>query len=632
MHPENSHIKIIHEFPGHVSDIGVAAGIEKNRYKLVSDSQQNITYYMMDLHKTNEKLIFDVDDISKATSLYNPNFGMFQNQKQSKHPTWYKGQNGYAVCHGFKGTNGKISGVYFHHHVMDFKSENGKTIDHINQNPLDNRKSNLRIVNQSIQNNNQGFRKGKKEIIDIIQPNRNKNEDSNIKGLKTCFGWYDREHLFHKLPNYLEYRKADKKLGECFEVYTRMITKLDKNNGKQRTVSMKTTKSTELPILYKLREGLLIRHKIISENWDFKKGIFCIDGKQIHNIEELNNYSKQIVSYFTKENPDDIDLSKCKLKKPAYLADFYRLTQNLEKNHKYKPNRLWKRQERIDYLSNLFKSKTGQLLSNNGFNCLYKLVDKYYINNEKSNINSSIEHNEDIINYLIEDNQNYKQQDEIINMDIIRKRNRQKYDQSKYYNKKLDNENKVTNMEDEVKVIKMVTFKKKNEKYQSTNSKIYKSEAYKLAKEHATLLKTTGIIPKTSYPKDKIWHLDTRLYYLESLIETLLKDCYNENMYSITYQKLRKAVIEEYMLYDESNNDMVPLFNDYEPEPKIYIENEYSKTNEKDNYIINYALNFNDIGCHKKCKCNCLDDCDNNCKCDCDKYTNLEKLLSHYSK
>jgi hypothetical protein len=449
-----SQYNTLHEFNGHKAERGTDAGIEKNNYRLVEDDEGN-KFYEMDMNKTNDKILFDVDDLSIIQTLSIPQKITVFNEEteeydeeltiKTKIPTWYKDTNGYICTHGFKNSKGKRETIYLHRHLMGEKFTKDRYIDHINRNKADNRRINMQIISQSQQNNNQGLRKGKKTIMDILQPNRDKANDNNIKGLKTCFGWYDKEHLFHSLPNYLEYKKADKNFGEYFCVYSKMIKKTD-DNGKTKTVSIKTTKSNELPILYKFREALLIRHNIIKDNWDFQTdGIFGIDGQQMMNLDELEKHNRNTISYFTNETESNIIFNKCKMSKKEYLVDCKKLTEGLTKNYKYVPERKWQRQERVDYLAQLFKSHTNNKLSNNGYDNLYKMVDKHYINSKDTNIEKSTKYDNNIIEQLMDEQENYRGKTEEIDINKIKKRNRQKYDQSKYYKKKESNPNEEVN-------------------------------------------------------------------------------------------------------------------------------------------------------------------------------------------
>jgi hypothetical protein len=71
---------------------------------------------------------------------------------------WHVGSTGYAVWRGVKG--GKKQTIRMHRLVMD--CPDGMVIDHLNHDPLDNRKANLRVCTQSdnmrnLQNQGKGY-------------------------------------------------------------------------------------------------------------------------------------------------------------------------------------------------------------------------------------------------------------------------------------------------------------------------------------------------------------------------------------------------------------------------------------------------------------------------------------------
>jgi len=93
--------------------------------------------------------IFDKDDFEKI-----------------KQMSWYKISSGYIASSVI--IDGKQRQLLLHRFVMNLLDFPGRgateSVDHINRNPLDNRKENLRIVSQSEQNINQ-----KKKVRNIVQ-------------------------------------------------------------------------------------------------------------------------------------------------------------------------------------------------------------------------------------------------------------------------------------------------------------------------------------------------------------------------------------------------------------------------------------------------------------------------------
>lgn len=103
--------------------------------------------------------------------------------------------NKYAVCN--KKVNGTWKNVPMHHIILG-KPRKGYVIDHINRNPLDNRKCNLRICTQSNNSMNRiKLKKSSSKYKGVSFCKRNNKYKSHIKinGVLKYLGTFQNEEL-----------------------------------------------------------------------------------------------------------------------------------------------------------------------------------------------------------------------------------------------------------------------------------------------------------------------------------------------------------------------------------------------------------------------------------------------------
>jgi hypothetical protein len=188
---EEEHI-IIDEYDGKIINLGKNAGIEKNKYWNVLNIETNEEYYIMNCG--NKIIKIDLESIDKI--------------KKYKY-TWYLLPCGYCVS-TFKKTK-----IYMHAFLMNrLGGENdGLSVDHINQNKFDNRLLNLRLVTQSVQNENKPYKKKKESkynknrppgMENIILPRnmeyRLENEKNKLKNGKVTYRIKEYFNYNHKKP------------------------------------------------------------------------------------------------------------------------------------------------------------------------------------------------------------------------------------------------------------------------------------------------------------------------------------------------------------------------------------------------------------------------------------------------
>lgn len=194
---------------GHKKLLGKTANIEKNKIVFVMNTHAKSYAIMYCEINTITKI--SIDSVKRILDS-----GL----------TWYKLANGYVGAHYNK------SIIYLHQFLMNYYG-NGKgkmSIDHINRDKLDNRIDNLRIVSQSVQNENCGKRERKYNA---------QNLPPEIDGIE--------------LPKYCYYCSEVMNKGKSNQ-YVREYFRIEKHpNLDKKCVS--TSKSTKISILDKLNEA-----------------------------------------------------------------------------------------------------------------------------------------------------------------------------------------------------------------------------------------------------------------------------------------------------------------------------------------------------------------------------------------
>lgn len=205
-------LTVLEEYEGHIIKRGSRAGEIRNNYRLVEKNGEK--FYEMDT-ENGWSFYFSLESLPKVLRVRDNNMDFI--------PTWFLTHVGYISC-----SVPGASNLYLHAWLMNHYGQ-GKgqmSVDHINREKLDNRLSNLRIVDQSTQNQNRGKKKRPKNAQPLPE------ELGNIK-----------------LPIYVTYNK-EKMTKTNGTIYYRDFFRIEKHPKLEKTWS--SSKSVKIDINEKL--------------------------------------------------------------------------------------------------------------------------------------------------------------------------------------------------------------------------------------------------------------------------------------------------------------------------------------------------------------------------------------------
>ena len=272
-------IRIIQEFEGNKINSGSCSGKFNNNYRLVEiineTDESKKRYYEMFVNIYNEEnletnpttnpstntkfsFIFDEASLPKILKLTIDNTII-------NNPSWLMSTNQY-IWH--RSSNEII--IYLHRYLMNCIIGDNKTIDHINNNKLDNRLSNLRISTMSQQNMNRPNVSRKHDLNSILNPTN----DTSIPNIQT------------KSLLFINQKKSDGL--EYFSI------EISKARTKDEEIKDNSSKSRLLTLNEKLCHAIYKRYEHISKYPIIMKE--QIDGKLFKTIDEFKLHSESNIN------------------------------------------------------------------------------------------------------------------------------------------------------------------------------------------------------------------------------------------------------------------------------------------------------------------------------------------------
>lgn len=328
-------IVILESYEGHKKELGQSSNKERNSHKLITlakdqNNSNSLKYYEVSLNKNGQNgdefsfLIDEADiDILSSITVKNPFYKKDESEINNpinddeisnelevdgatikyndstvkneyitiNNPTWHLLTNQYIAVSYSSIYNSKIISqmMYIHRYLLQNSiTDENYTIDHINGNKFDNRRSNLRAANMSTQNMNRDMVKRKRTLANIINSFAKPGTDTPIN-----LSFDNLEFIIYFSESVKTKKGITIRNGFSIE-FKPARSGTEKGIEDSSTQSVVVKDNPFFAIKIKLAHAICIRYLYTCKYNTMLK--HNIDNKSFANSDEFKSYSESIIS------------------------------------------------------------------------------------------------------------------------------------------------------------------------------------------------------------------------------------------------------------------------------------------------------------------------------------------------